>query len=73
MRLREELLLETESILFRRSCIPYRDHVVVNLLQFLLGGLHGVWRGVELVGLEALIREANCERLIILLMPAHAH
>lgn len=47
--------------------IPYRDHVVVDLLQFLLGGLHGVGRGIELVGLEALIGEAHGEGLILLL------
>ena len=47
--------------------IPDRDHVVVHLLQLLLGGLQGVWGRVELVGLEALIGETDSERLVILL------
>lgn len=47
--------------------IPDRDHVVVHLLQLLLGGLQGVWGRVELVGLEALVGETDSERLVILL------
>lgn len=47
--------------------IPDRDHVVVHLLQLLLGGLQSVRRRVELVGLEALVGEADGERLVILL------
>lgn len=47
--------------------IPNRDHVVVDLLQFLLGGLQCIGRRVELVGLEALIGEPNGEVLVILL------
>lgn len=45
--------------------IPDNDHVVVHLLQLLLGNLKGVRRGVELVGLEALIAEPDGEGLII--------
>src|ERR1700761_5675993 len=47
--------------------VPHSNHVVVHLLQFLLGGAEGVrWR-VELVGFEALIREPDVEWLVILL------
>ena len=51
----------------RRGAIPDRDHVVVHLLQLILGGLQGVWGRVELVGLEALVGETDGERLVILL------
>lgn len=44
--------------------IPGQHHVVVHLLQLLLGDLEGVWRGVELVGLEALVTQGNGEGLI---------
>ena len=40
---------------------------MVHLFQFLLGCLEGVWGRVELVGFEALIRELDCERLVIFL------
>ena len=43
------------------------DHVAVHLLQLILGGLQGVRRRVELVGLEALVGETNGERLVIIL------
>ena len=45
--------------------IPDDDHVVVHLLQLLLGNLERVRGGVELVGLEALIAEPDGERLVI--------
>ncbi len=47
------------------SFIPDADHVVVHLLQLLLGHLDGVGRGVKLVGLEALVREVDEEVLIL--------
>ena len=50
------------------SChIPYCHHVGVDLLQFPLGGLKGVRRGVELVGLEALVGQPDSEGFILLL------
>jgi len=45
--------------------IPDDDHVVVHLLQLLLGNLERVRGGVELVGLEALIAEPDVERLFV--------
>ena len=48
--------------------IPYRDHIVVHLLELLLGGVECVWWGVELVGFEAFIRKIDFEGLIILLL-----
>lgn len=47
--------------------IPDCYHVVVHLLQLLLGGLQSVRRWVKLVGLEALVGESDCEGLIIFL------
>ena len=47
------------------SFIPDADHVVVHLLQLLLGHLDGVGRGVKLVGLEALVGEVDEEVLIL--------
>jgi hypothetical protein len=47
--------------------IPDCYHVVVHLLQLLLGRLQGVGGWVELVCLETLIRESDCEWLVILL------
>jgi hypothetical protein len=49
----------------RHSTAPNCYHVVVHLLQLLLGHLQGVRRRVELVCLEALIAEGDLERLII--------
>lgn len=46
-------------------CIPDGDHLVVHLLQLLLGHLNRVRRRVQLVGLEALVAEGNLEGLII--------
>lgn len=40
---------------------------MVHLFQLLLGCLESVWRRVELVGFEALIRQLDCERLVIFL------
>ena len=37
-------------------CVPYRQHIVIHLLELLLSGLQGIGRRVELVGFEALIR-----------------
>jgi hypothetical protein len=45
--------------------VPDGDHVVVHLLQLLLGRLECVGRGVELVRLEGLVREADLEGLVI--------
>jgi hypothetical protein len=47
--------------------VPHGDHVVVHLLELLLGGLEGVRGRVELVGLETLIGETDSERLVLLL------
>ena len=48
--------------------IPHSDHVVVHLLELLLGHLQGVRRRVDLVSLEALIRETDSERLVLILL-----
>lgn len=54
--------------------VPHRDHVVVHLLELLLGGLEGVRGRVELVSLEALIGETDSEELFILLLKRkHKH
>jgi hypothetical protein len=54
--------------------VPHRDHVVVHLLELLLGGLESVRGWVELVSLEALIGETDSEQLIILLLKRkHRH
>ena len=47
--------------------VPYRDHVVVHVLQLGFCGMEGIWRWVELVGFEALVRESDLERLVIFL------
>jgi hypothetical protein len=47
--------------------VPHCDHVVVHLLELLLGGAEGVRGRVELVGFEALVREADVEGFVILL------
>jgi hypothetical protein len=52
-----------------RGILPYGDHVVVHLLQLLLGDIERVWRGVELVCLEGLVRETDLEGLVIRLRP----
>jgi hypothetical protein len=44
--------------------IPDNYHVVIYLLQLLLGNLHRVGRRIELVGLEALIAEGDLKWLI---------
>jgi hypothetical protein len=49
--------------------LPYGDHVVVHLLQLLLGDIECVRRGVELVCLEGLVGETDLEGLVILLGP----
>ncbi len=49
------------------SKIPYGNHVVVHPLQLFLGGVEGIrWR-VELICLEALIREPDFEGFVIFL------
>jgi hypothetical protein len=50
-----------------RFSIPDSDHVVVHLLQLLLGDIHCVRRRVEFVCLEGLVREADLEGLVVLL------
>jgi hypothetical protein len=40
---------------------------MVHLLQFPFGRLQSIWRRVELIGLEALIRESNSKWFVILL------
>lgn len=47
--------------------LPHRDHIIIHPLQFLLCSIEGIWRRVEFVGLETLIREVNLERRIIFL------
>ena len=47
--------------------MPYRHHIVVHALQLLLCGIEYVWGWVEFIGLEALVRESNLERLFIFL------
>ena len=48
-----------------KGSLPGGDHVVVHLLQLLLGGVKGVGWWVELVGLEALVGEADLEGLLL--------
>jgi hypothetical protein len=48
-----------------RLYVPDGNHVVVHLLQLLLGHLHGVWWGVKLVCLETLIAEGDLEWLLV--------
>ena len=55
------------EILEFRDSIPDSDHVVVHLLQLLLGDVHGVWRRVEFICLECLVREADLKGLVVLL------
>jgi hypothetical protein len=50
---------------FSIVCIPDHDHVVVHLLELLLGHLQGVRRGIELIGLEAFVAEPDGEGLIL--------
>ena len=45
---------------------------MVHLLQLLLGNLQGVGRGIDLIGLKALIGKLDSERLVILLWKAHS-
>jgi hypothetical protein len=50
-----------------RELLPGDHHIPVHLLELLLGDIEGVGRGVELVGLEALVAQGDREGLIILL------
>ena len=50
---------------FSVVCIPDHDHVVVHLLELLLGHLQGVRRGIELIGLEAFVAEPDSEGFIL--------
>ncbi len=45
--------------------LPDDNHVAVHLLKSLLGHLEAVARGIELVGLEGLVAEADVKRLIV--------
>jgi hypothetical protein len=47
--------------------LPYGDHIVVHLLQLLLGHIERVWRRVELVCLKGLVGETDLKGLVILL------
>lgn len=47
--------------------LPNLDHVRVHPSQLPFGGVEGIWGRVEFVGFEALVREPDLERLIILL------
>lgn len=49
----------------RDISVPDGDHVVVHLLQLLLGNIDSVRGRVELVGLEALVAEGDLEVLIV--------
>lgn len=40
---------------------------MVHVLQLGFRGMKGVWRWVQLVGFEALVRESDLERLVIFL------
>jgi hypothetical protein len=51
----------------KKSVVPHSNHVVVHLLQLLLGHLQGVRRRVDLISLEALIGEADGKRLVLFL------
>ena len=48
--------------------LPDDNHVAVHLLKSLLGHLEAVARGIELVGLEGLVAEADVKRLIVRLV-----
>jgi hypothetical protein len=49
------------------ACLPDSNHIVIHLLQLLLGGIECVrWR-VEFIRLEALVRQSDLEWLVILL------
>jgi hypothetical protein len=53
-----------------RVDIPSGNHLVVHVLQLLLGGLEGIWWWIELVGLEGLVGKTDFEWLIIFLYAA---
>jgi hypothetical protein len=53
-----------------RVDIPSGNHLVVHVLQLLLGGLEGIWWWIELVGLEGLVGKTDLEWLIIFLYAA---
>lgn len=57
----------TELLVVPRVFLPHSDHVVVHLLQLLLGDFERVWRRVELVRLKGLVGETNLKRLVVLL------
>ena len=60
--LRMEWKVRNES---EKGNLPGGNHVIVHLLQLLLGGVECVGRWVELVGLEALVGEADLEGLLL--------
>jgi hypothetical protein len=45
--------------------LAHDDHVVVHLLQLLLGDLERIGRGVELVRLEALVAQVDGKHLVV--------
>lgn len=45
--------------------VPDGNHIVVHLLELPLGHLDGVRRGVQLVGLEALIAKGDGKGLVL--------
>lgn len=55
------------ALFWTGKIVPNSDHVVVHLLELLLGDIESVGGRVQLVGLEGLIGEADLEGLVILL------
>lgn len=53
--------------MIRGYFVPGDDHVVVHLLQLILGDIESVRRGVKLVCLEALVAECDLEGLVVVL------
>ena len=47
--------------------VPYHNHIVVQLLQFLLGHIDGVWRRIKFVRLKAFVGEPDLEVFVIFL------
>lgn len=59
------MLLASARREFIEVSVPNGNHIVVHLLELLLGHLQGVRGGIKLVGLEALIGESNGKGLIL--------
>jgi hypothetical protein len=49
------------------ECVPHSNHIVVHLLQLLLGCLESVGGWVELISLEGLVGKLDIEWLVVLL------